>query len=145
MAEPFEIRRRAALYALLGLLCVALAAGFGWLAYDRSEPVLWVPMVVLVLIGLTHLSGLRDSRTPLFVAADHGVRMRAREGWVGLLWSEMGEIRVEARAGIRHDPRIKVVSNDGSRFYTAPLGLGTTASPAEAEVQLARRRSAAAY
>jgi hypothetical protein len=57
----------------------------------------------------------------------------------------MGEIRVERRIGIRFDPRVKVVSRDGTKFYTSPLGLATDVSPGEAEVQLARRRSAAAY
>jgi hypothetical protein len=99
----------------------------------------------LALLGLLNLRGLRDARTPLFVADDHGVRMKAREGWVGLLWSEMGEIRVERRIGLRYDPRVKVVSRDGTKFYTSPLGLATNVSPGEAEVQLARRRSAAAY
>ena len=145
MPDPFEIRRRTGLYLLLALICFALAGGFGWLAYDREDLVLWVPAAVLVLVALIHLRGLRDARTPLFVADDHGVRMRAREGWVGLLWSEMGEIRVERREGIRHDPRVKVVSHDGTKFYTSPLGLATNVSPGEAEVQLARRRTAAAY
>ena len=142
--EPFEIRRRVKLFALLGLLCLALAAGFGWLAYDRSEPLLWVPVAVLAILGLFNLLGTRDARAPLFVADDHGVRLRGREGWVGLLWSEMAEIRVERRIG-RHDPRVKVISKDGTRFYTSPLGLATDTSPGEAEVQLARRRPAAAY
>jgi hypothetical protein len=145
MPEAFEIRRRAGLYLLLALLCVALAAGFGWFASDRDEPLLIIPVVLLVVLALNLLRGLRDSRTPLFVADDHGVRLRADEGWVGLLWSEMGEIKVERREGIRHDPRIKVVSTDGLRFYTSPLGIATNASPGEAEVQLARRREAAAY
>ena len=145
MTEPFEIHRRTTLFAVLGALCMALAAGFAWLAYDREDPLLWVPVGILVLMGLANLHGLRDARTPLFVADDHGVRLRGREGWVGLLWSEMGEIRVERRAGVRHDPRIKVVSSDGAKLYTSPLGLATTTSPGEAEVQLARRRSAAAY
>ena len=143
--EPFEIRRRTKLFFVLGLLCIALAAGFGWLAYDRSEPILWAPVPVLVFLGLTHLRGTRDARAPLFVADDHGVRLRGREGWVGLLWSEMAEIRVERRSGVRHDARVKVVSKDGSRFYTSPLGLATNMSPGEAEVQLARRRPTAAY
>jgi hypothetical protein len=145
MLDPFEIRRRTGLYLLLALACFALAAGFGWLAYDRDDVVLWAPAAVLAVLGVIHLAGLRDARTPLFVADDHGVRMRAREGWVGLLWSEMGEIRVERRIGIRFDPRVKVVSRDGTKFYTSPLGLATNVSPGEAEVQLARRRSAAAY
>lgn len=142
--EPFEIRRRVKLFAFLGLLSLALAAGFGWLAYDRSELLLWVPAVLLAMLGLIHLRGTSDARAPLFVADDHGVRLRGREGWVGLLWSEMAEIRIERRAG-RHDPRVKVVSRDGTRFYTSPLGLATDTSPGEAEVQLARRRPAAAY
>lgn len=145
MPEPFEIRRRTGLYLLLAAVCLGLAAGYGWLAYDRDKPLLWVLAGALGLLGLVHLRGLRDARTPLFVADDHGVRMKAREGWVGLLWSEMGEIRVERRIGLRHDPRVKVVSRDGTKFYTSPLGLATNVSPGEAEVQLARRRSAAAY
>ena len=142
--EPFEIRRRVKLFLSLGLLCLALAAGFGWLAYDRSEPLLWAPVAVLAILGLINLPGTSDARAPLFVADDHGVRLRGREGWVGLLWSEMAEIRVERRIG-RHDPRVKVISKDGTRFYTSPLGLATDTSPGEAEVQLARRRPAAAY
>lgn len=146
MSAPFEIRRRIQLFWILAGACFVLAAGFGWFAYDRSNPYLWAPAVILVLLGASNLRGLRDSRMPLFVADDHGVRMRSADGsWVGLLWSEMGEIRVERRVGIRHDPRVKVVSSDGARFYTSPLGLATTSSPGEAEIQLARRRSAAAY
>ncbi len=143
--DAFEIRRRTGLYLLLVLLCLALAAGFGWVAYDRQQALLAVPAVVLVLIAGTHARGLRDARTPLFVADDHGVRLRSDHGWVGLLWSELGEIKVEPREGVRHDPRIKVVSTDGLRFYTSPLGIATNVSPGEAEIQLARRREAAAY
>lgn len=145
MSEAFEIHRRTSLYALLAVLSLALAGGFGWLLRDRDEPLLAIPVVILVALALNNLRGLRDARTPLFVADDHGVRLRAEQGWVGLLWSEMGEIKVERREGLRHDPRIKVVSSDGRRFYTSPLGLATNVSPGEAEVQLARRRSAAAY
>lgn len=144
-ADAFEIRRRTGLYLTLALLCLAVAAGFGWFAYDGSAPLLIVPSVVLVVVAAVHGRGLRDARTPLFVADDHGVRLRADEGWVGLLWSELGEIRVEKREGVRHDPRVKVISTDGLRFYTSPLGMATNVSPGEAEVQLARRREAAAY
>jgi hypothetical protein len=143
--EPFEIRRRTRLFIVLALACFALAAGFGWLAYDRDEPLLYAPAAVLVLLGVVNLRGTRDARAPLFVAEDHGVRLRGREGWVGLLWSEMAEIRVERRVGIRDDPRVKVVNKDGTRFYTSPLGLATDTSAGEAEVQLARRRPTAAY
>ncbi|MCD9198411.1 hypothetical protein [Aeromicrobium wangtongii] len=145
MAEAFEIHRRAGLYLLLALASLALAGGFAWVARDRELPLLLIPAVLFLALGLNHLRGLPDARTPLFVADDYGVRLRAGEGWVGLLWSEMGEIKVERREGVRHEPRIKVVSSDGQRFYTSPLGLATNVSPGEAEVQLAHRRSAASY
>lgn len=145
MSEAFEIHRRTGLYLTLAVVSLVLAAGFVWLAYDRVDLLLAIPATALAVLGLNLLRGLGDARTPLFVADDHGVRMVADEGWVGLLWSEMGEIKVEPRAGLRGDPRIKVVSRDGLKFYTSPLGIATNVSPAEAEVQLARRRSAAAY
>jgi hypothetical protein len=143
--EAFEIRRRTGLYLAMALVCLGLAGGFGWLAADRREPLFVVPVVVLVVVAATYARGLRDARTPLFVADDHGVRLRGDKGWVGMLWSELGEIKVERREGVRHDPRIKVVSSDGRRFYTSPVGLATNVSAGEAEVQLARRRETAAY
>ena len=145
MNEPFTIRRRIALYAVLSALSLAVAGVFVWLAIDRSEPVYWAPAVVLAAVGLIHARGLRDARTPLFVADDHGIRLLVDEGWVGLLWSEMSEIVVERRKGMFQDPRVKVVSGDGDRVYAAPVGLSTDVSPGEAEIQLARRRPAAAY
>lgn len=145
MAEAFEIRRRTGLYALIGLWCLLLAGGFGWFAYDDRSIGFAVASGVLALFALVHLWGVRDPRTPLFVADDHGVRMRHGRDWVGLLWSEMGELRVESRDGVRHDARVKVIPRDGRAIYTAPLGLVTTVSPDEARDQLARRRAAAAY
>lgn len=144
-SEPFEIRRRTGLYVLLTLVSLALAAAFAWLAYDRGQPILAIPAVLLVVVAVFHACGLTDPRAPLLVADDHGVRMKSDSGWVGLLWSELAEIKVEPRDGLRHDPRVKVVSSDGRRFYTSPLGLATNVSPADAAVQLAQRRSAAAY
>ena len=141
---PFVILRRTGLYVLLTAACLLLALGFAWFAYDRSEPLLWAPVVVLGGLGLLTLPGAGDSRTPLFVADDHGVRMRHREGWIGLLWNEMAEIVVEPRAG-RHDPRVKVVSLDGLYVYSAPVGFATNVSADEAEAALASRRPPAAY
>lgn len=142
--QTFEIRRRTSLYVLLVLGPLAVAAGFAWFATERTEPLLWVPCGVFVLLALAGVPGLLDARTPLFVADAHGVRMRTGRPWVGLLWREIADIRVEPREG-RHDACVKIVSPDGSRVYRAPVGFGTTVSVGEAEVQLAKRRAAAAY
>lgn len=145
MAEPFEIRRSVAIYLGVGLAAAALAIAFGFRAYSDKEPLLWILVGLLAVVAYVHVVAAVDARTPLFVADDQGVRLRDGHEWVGFLWQEMGDIRVERRDGIAHDPRVKVVSGDGYRIYSAPLGFATNSSPAEAEVQLARRRQAAAY
>ncbi len=142
---PFVIMRRTGLYVALTVASLLIAAGFGALAVIREDWRLAIPAVFFAALGLITLPGVGDARTPLFVADDHGVRMRHDNGWIGLLWSELGELRVEPRVGLRHDARVKVISHDGLRIYDAPVGFATNVSPAEAEVQLARRRSAAAY
>lgn len=140
--EPFEIRRRVMPYLLLGLAALGVAAGFGVLAWQRQDSVLWLPAAGLTLLGLVALYSVRDARTPLFVADDYGVRMRDGDGWIGLLWSEMADIYVEPRDGLL-DARVKVVSPDGQRIHTAPLGLGTTVTVAQAREAIARRRRGA--
>lgn len=151
---PFEIHRRAGVYGVLAAVCLALAVAFvavgflreglleGGFLDGRLAP--WVAAVVLAGLGLYVGRGVLDARTPLFVADAHGVRMRDGAGWVGLLWSEMADLRVEERDG-RHDPRIKVVSPDGRHIYTAPLGFATTVSVREARDHLATRRPAGGY
>ena len=144
-AGSFVILRRTGLYIGLTVASLLLAAAFGVLAFVRDDWWLVIPAAVFTALGIITLPGVGDARTPLFVADDHGVRMRHQNSWIGLLWSELGEIRVEPRAGLRHDARVKVISHDGLRIYEAPVGFATNVSPAEAEVQLARRRAAAAY
>ena len=144
--QPFEVRRRGTLYAAVGVSAAALAILFGMRAVDHREQWwLWGVVAALVIVAYFHLIAALDARTPWFVADNHGVRLREGNDWAGITWADMGEIRVEHREGWRHDPRIKVVSSDGSYVFTAPLGIATTASPAEAEVQLASRRHSASY
>ena len=143
--EPFEIHRRIGLLLTLAVLALAVAGGLGWFAYDRREVGPAVLAGVLVLLALPLLRGCLDPRTPLFVADDHGVRLQSDDGWIGLLWSEMGDVRVERRDGLRHGARVKVISIDGRRMHATPLGVATTVTPERAESELARRRGPAAY
>lgn len=141
----FEIRRRGSLYYGVGLAATVLAIAFGIRAYTGDEPLLWVAFAVLALMAYVFLVTAADSATPLFVADDHGVRLRDGSEWVGFLWREMGDIRVEPREGIRFDPRIKVLTHDGGRIFTAPLGFTTTATPADARTRLAELRPTTSY
>ncbi len=147
-AQPFEIRRRSWLYALVVLLAWALAAGFAWIALDRPgyapQPWLWTACGVLVAIGLAFTWMLRQVRTPLFVADLHGVRLLGENGWVGFLWREMGDVRVESRRLLR-GPRVSVRGQDDDREHSITLGVATNVSAPRAEIELARRRAAASY
>ena len=96
--QPFEVRRRGTLYAAVGLAAGALAVLFGMRAVDHREQWwLWVVVAVLAVIAYFHLVATLDARTPLFVADNHGVRLREGNDWAGIMWSDMGEIRVERR------------------------------------------------
>ena len=140
----FQIFRRTGLYVGTAVLAVIAAAALGVAALMRDVSWLWAPAGALVLLGIVALPGLIDSRTPVFVADRYGVRLHQRENWVGLLWREISEIVVNPGSNGR-DAHIRIVGKDARQTYRSPVGFTTTVSVAEAEVELARRRGAAAY
>jgi hypothetical protein len=140
----FQIFRRAGLYLGTAVVALSAAAALGVAALMRDISWLWVPAGVLTLLGLVALPGIIDARTPVFVADRYGVRMHQRDNWVGLLWREISEIMVHPAGGGR-DAYIRIVGKDARQTYRSPVGFTTTVSVAAAEVELARRRGAAAY
>jgi hypothetical protein len=142
--EPFQVMRRAGLYGLTVLLALSAAAALGAVALLIGPVWLWGPAGLLVILAMVALPGVGDSKTPIFVADEYGVRLHNRDTWIGLLWNEMGVLIVEPRNGFT-EPRIKIVAKDGRSTYSTPVGFTTNVSVADAEVQLARRRAAAAY
>ena len=141
---PFQVMRRSGLYATVALLSVLAAAAVAAAALLRGPVWLWGLVVVFVIFALVALPGVSDAKTPIFVADEYGVRLHNRDTWIGLLWNEMGVLIVEPRNGFS-EPRIKIVAKDGRSTYSTPVGFTTNVSVADAEVQLARRRAAAAY
>ena len=140
----FQIFRRAGLYLGTAILAVIAAAALGVAAVVRDVSWLWVPAGGLVLLAFIALPGIIDSRTPVFVADRYGVRLHQKDNWVGMLWREIAEVVVNPGSGGR-DAHIRIVGKDARQTYTSPVGFTTTVSVAEAEVELARRRAAAAY
>ena len=140
----FQIFRRAGLYLGTAILAVIAAGALGVTALLRDVLWLWAPAGVLVVLALIALPGIIDARTPVFVADRYGVRLHQGDNWVGLLWREINEIVVNPGTAGR-DACIRIVGKDARQTYTCPVGLATTVSVAEAEVELARRRAAAAY
>ena len=140
----FQIFRRAGLYIGTAILAFTAAAALGLTAVVRDGSWLWVPAGVLFLLGLIALPGILDARTPVFVADRYGLRLHQKDNWVGLLWREISEVVVNPASGLR-DAHIRIVGKDARQRYTCPVGFTTTVSVAEAEVELAWRRAAAAY
>lgn len=121
--------------AVLTLLWFARALGSGsWLDW------LWV--VVPASVGLAMLLALRDSRAPLLVADDHGVRVRRGLTWTGVRWSDVDRVEVRGRGSALRDGALVVhvaapepegesggagesVEPSGATTFEVPLGLGT--------------------
>ncbi len=142
--EPgFQILRRAGLYLGTSIFAFLVGAASVFAATMQGVDWLWAPAGVLFVLGLIALPGVIDAQTPILVADRYGVRLHQGDNWVGLLWREITEIVVEP-GGVRN-ARIRIVGEDTGHTYTCPVGITTTASVAEAEVELAWRRAAAAY
>ena len=140
----FQIFRRTGLYLTTAVFAVLAAAALGVAALIRDVAWLWGPAGVLVVLALVALPGILDAQTPVFVADRYGVRLHQKDNWVGLLWREISEIVVNP-AGRGRDAHIRIVGKDARQTYSSPVGFTTTVSVAEAEVELAWRRAAAAY
>jgi hypothetical protein len=141
---PFQVFRRTGIYAATAIVAVASASALGLAASLRDVPWMWVPAAILLMLGAAAVPGIADGQTPIFVADQYGVRLHERDTWVGLLWREIGDVVVQPAEGGR-DALIRITSRQGRRTYVTPVGFTTSVSVAEAEVELARRRAAAAY
>ncbi len=139
--DSFEILRRRWVIIAATILPIVVAAGYAWLAYDRRDVVLAGVAGGLLLLGLAFVPALRDLRSPLLVADEHGVRFQGSQGWVGLLWSEITTIAITPHRGVI-GPRLRLTADHLSEAHTIPLGIVTSCSAGQAEIELAQRRDA---
>jgi hypothetical protein len=115
-AEPatVEVRRRAGVAALVGVLAGAVATAYLARAVDTGSALDWAVCALMALVAVAHLAALLDARTPLLVADDLGVRLRLGRSWAGLTWGSLRRVRVSRRAGLR-DGRVVLVPRDAER------------------------------
>lgn len=108
--EPLEVevRRNAALAALLGGVASVLAIAYVARAISDGGAVSWLLALVLGAIGVSQLVSLVDSRTPLLVADSFGIRLRLGREWRGLPWASLEQVVVEPRTSLIHDGRLVV-------------------------------------
>ncbi|HET9501612.1 MAG TPA: RodZ domain-containing protein [Marmoricola sp.] len=103
---PVVVRRRAGLAALIGAAASAVAIAYLWRASQTMAVLDWGLCVVMAGIAAVYLATLVDSRTPLLVADDLGVRIRLGNEWRGLPWEAVDRVVVHPRRGLFRDGRI---------------------------------------
>jgi hypothetical protein len=112
---PVEVRRRSSLSALVGAGSSAVAIAYLWRASQTGTPLDWLLCGVMAAIAVFYLSSLLDSRTPLLVADDLGVRIRLGDEWRGLPWEAIDQVVVQPRRGLLRDGRVSLTPHNPAR------------------------------
>ena len=103
-----EVRRNAAVAALVGAASSAMAIAYVTRAASTGGVLDWVFGLVLGAVGVSQLVSLVDSRTPLLVADGLGIRLRLGREWRGLPWDSLEQVVVEPRTSRIRDGRLVV-------------------------------------
>jgi hypothetical protein len=109
-----EVRRRAGVAAVVGVLAGGVATAYLARAVDTAAPLDWAVCALMAIVAVAHLAALLDARTPLLVADEQGVRLRLGRSWVGLTWGSLRRVEVTARHGLR-DGRVALVPRNAER------------------------------
>lgn len=122
--QPVEVRRNVALSALVGGFSALFTAAFAVRAFTGGTGLDWLIFGVLALVTIVHLAALADSRAPLLVADEHGVRLRQGARWRGIAWPEIDCLEHLPRRGVLRDGHILVDGYDDQQLVV-PLTLAT--------------------
>lgn len=110
--EPFEVRGRPGIHVVVSVVAGVMALAYLWRAIDGGSPILWLMVALLVGIAVMHLLGRREAALPRLVADDHGVRVRQRARWIGLLWTDLERVEVAALHGPLGPTSVRLVTEE---------------------------------
>ena len=113
--ETVVVRRNVALSVPVGAAASAVAIAYLWRAAGTGALLDWLLCLVMGAVAVVYLVGLVDSRTPLLVADEHGVRIRLGGQWRGLPWDAVAQVVVEPRKSALRDGRLLVVPHSLGR------------------------------
>ena len=86
-----------------------------WRAVASGAPLDWLLCLAMGAMAVTFLRSLLDSRTPLLVADELGVRIRLGNQWRGLPWDAVDRVVVQPRRGLFRDGRLMFAPHSLSR------------------------------
>jgi transcriptional regulator with XRE-family HTH domain len=120
-----EVRRRAGLAALVGVLAAGVAALYLTRALDSGSGLAWAVFALFGLVALAYLGVIVDARTPLLVADEQGLRLRTGRTWAGLTWGSLRRVDVVASHGLRDGRLVATPRNADRPTLGVPLSLST--------------------
>ncbi len=106
--EPVEVRRNAGLSAVLGAASSAVAIAYLWRAAAGGNALDWLLCAVMTGFAVVFLHSLLDSRMPLLVVDEMGVRLRLGRQWRGLPWEAIDRVVVHPRKSLVRDGRVLI-------------------------------------
>jgi cytoskeleton protein RodZ len=106
--EPVEVRRNAAVSVAIGAAASAIAIAYLWRAVGTGALLDWVLCLAMGALGAIFLRSLLDSRTPLLVVDEMGVRVRLGNQWRGMPWEAIDRVVVKPRKNVVQDGRLVV-------------------------------------
>lgn len=99
------VEHRSRLAAALGLAAAVVTVAWFSRALQTGHLVDWLVCAGLGLVGAVQLAVLRDSRAPLLVADDQGVRVRHGVTWTGLRWQDIDHVELDGLPSSSEDRR----------------------------------------
>ena len=117
------LRHNARLAATGALLAAVVAVAWFSRALQTGSVGDWLWCAALSAVGVLLLLVVRDSRAPLLLADEQGVRVRHGEAWSGLRWSDIEQVEVRSPSRWLGDGRVVVRPRlEADETYSAPLG-----------------------
>jgi transcriptional regulator with XRE-family HTH domain len=123
--EPVEIRRNGALSGGIGVVAAVVALAYLTRAFGAGSALDWVVALGMGAVAAAYLQAFADSRTPLLVADEQGIRVRKGRRWHGFRWEAVEEVAHQPRRGLFHDGRLVVLAHDADTEMSVPLSLST--------------------
>lgn len=110
--QPVAVRRNAVLSLVVSAAASALAIAYLGRAIETMAVLDWVLCALLALLAVFHLATLVDSRAPLVVADDLGVRVRFGRDWRGVPWGSLDRLVVVGKRHPLADGLLVLVPHD---------------------------------
>lgn len=114
--DSVEIHRDGPVSAAIGLVAAAVAVAYLLRAVGSGSGLDWLLLLVTGTIAGLHLATWADSRAPLMVLDDRGVRVRRGATWIGVAWPEVAQVEHRPRTGLVRDGALSVVDTAGRRL-----------------------------